>query len=1103
MLKFIEFIENNQLKKQLHYDFINYIRGKESKEQINNIISTIKDKNIKTLFNIIKYYLNPFILDKKQLDIQKLRKCFKNVINDNYIDVFINYNFVYNLSYFECDKKDILIEYHKMIKQSVLNKYPNKKNLILKKKQKRDKIHILFMCFDFKSEVSSVFRDRSETIKRLDKNIFKKYILIEKKVIDKLKQYEENNEYKILFNDLLNNIDYRIELNDENYHEIPENIIKFNFDIIIYPSIGMCPKSIVCSYFRMAPIQINTWGHSITSGIDTIDYYISSKLYEQEDLKEAQNNYSENLLVLNSLTTYYLNYEKYYNYEELKKHIHIPNDKNILFCMQTTNKITPEFIYLLRKIIIKIPNTKILFLKNNLSNKLKDEINNILNNNVIFINKCSLGIFNTYMYYSDLILDTYPFGGCNSSLEAFAKGKIVITRPHKYLPGRFTYGFYKKMNIMDAVVYSSEEYVNKVVFYIKNKEERTKLENKILSKKNILFNDQESVDEWSETLIKLYKKHIDNEFIPKLIKDKETCIVDYSDKLTILILTNRTHKSLKCLELLLLNLQKNIPELNKCNKLICHDYNIEDTDEYYTKLKRLVDKFENTEYYIGKRSFFYKNHIYTGKHWGYNILDLILKCQTPYFMFCEHDWVFTNKINFQNIYSLFKQHTHINYITFRKSIKRGEWSVFLKYNKELNITQSSSFNNHQYFSRKQIWTTDWIPKLIKTNLTTIEHNIMYEIVSFHELFKNWGLFFYGKLGDLPLIKHIDGRDFYKDEYKGYDLNTIDNEINIYRHQLNILKLLKSIIPKNKPIAHLYYEESLNFGDSGIWLGQEILLNELNIKPVYICSDRTYKKTDIKGKIGNNGVILFRGGGNFGDLYEYHQLRLRVMNDNINCTFIQFPQSVKFNKIENIKITTNIIKKVKKVILLARDNNTFDFFRKHFNFNNVDIILCCDMAFCIGRYTPLQKSFLNKIILKRTDQESKEDFNSVMLSSLSNTFTQLNYIHRYKNRKLFNTIIYFNKKTMIGITDWYLTDILDKNLYESLTYYEKAEQGFKHATNILALGNEIVTDRLHAFIFGFLINKKHTIIDNSYGKVSNFYNTWLKYSKITKLNEHFK
>ena len=85
----------------------------------------------------------------------------------------------------------------------------------------------------------------------------------------------------------------------------------------------------------------------------------------------------------------------------------------------------------------------------------------------------------------------------------------------------------------------------------------------------------------------------------------------------------------------------------------------------------------------------------------------------------------------------------------------------------------------------------------------------------------------------------------------------------------------------------------------------------------------------------------------------------------------------------------------------------------------------------------------------------------------------------------------------------MTEIEDNKLYNSLSFHDKAEQGFIHATNILALANHVITDRLHAFIFSIQINKPHTIIDNSYGKVSSFYETWLKDSKITTLSKKFK
>ena len=98
----------------------------------------------------------------------------------------------------------------------------------------------------------------------------------------------------------------------------------------------------------------------------------------------------------------------------------------------------------------------------------------MLDNKVIFMNKLSFFNFNNHIFVSDLVLDTYPFGGCNSSIESLSFGKIVITRPSKYLPGRFTYGFYKKMGITEPIVNNYDEYIDKVIYYLHN----TKLKEK-------------------------------------------------------------------------------------------------------------------------------------------------------------------------------------------------------------------------------------------------------------------------------------------------------------------------------------------------------------------------------------------------------------------------------------------------------------------------------------------------------------------------------------------------------------------------------------------------------------------------------------------------
>ena len=85
-----------------------------------------------------------------------------------------------------------------------------------------------------------------------------------------------------------------IVLPDTNIFERRHIIEEQKLNILIYCDIGMAPDTYFLSYSRLAPIQCNTWGHSDTSGIDTIDYYLSSVYYEK-DINHPEDNYSENL----------------------------------------------------------------------------------------------------------------------------------------------------------------------------------------------------------------------------------------------------------------------------------------------------------------------------------------------------------------------------------------------------------------------------------------------------------------------------------------------------------------------------------------------------------------------------------------------------------------------------------------------------------------------------------------------------------------------------------------------------------------------------------------------------------------------------------------
>ena len=134
----------------------------------------------------------------------------------------------------------------------------------------------------------------------------------------------------------------------------------------------MCQTQYKIAFHRIDSIQINTFGHSDTSGLPNIDYFISSKLFEHTN---SDKYYSETLIKLNSLGIYYQNPLQLQNISTkslfTKKQIvtfleinlsNIQINNIVLFvCMTTFMKINTSFLQTLLKLLqfqIKNQSTK-------------------------------------------------------------------------------------------------------------------------------------------------------------------------------------------------------------------------------------------------------------------------------------------------------------------------------------------------------------------------------------------------------------------------------------------------------------------------------------------------------------------------------------------------------------------------------------------------------------------------------------------------------------------------------------------------------------------------------------------------------------------------
>ena len=260
---------------------------------------------------------------------------------------------------------------------------------------------------------------------------------------------------------------------------------------------------------RLAPVQISTWGHSDTSGLPNIDYFVSSKYFETE---KSDNNYSEKLIKMDSLGTYYFDINSYiaipkFDIINIRTKLNLPLNLNMYLAPFTLFKIHEEYDEIIEGILRNDENGFIVFIEGNkpkIQNLFYQRLNKKLGkliNQVYFVpyRKVLLD-FLKLLACSDVIIDSYPFGGCNVSFESFSLGKIVITRPSNFINGRFTHGLYQKMGITNVITNTNKEFIEKATYYANNKNERNKLEKMILNNKHKIFETQESVDEWNKFL---------------------------------------------------------------------------------------------------------------------------------------------------------------------------------------------------------------------------------------------------------------------------------------------------------------------------------------------------------------------------------------------------------------------------------------------------------------------------------------------------------------------------------------------------------------------------------------------------------------------------
>lgn len=281
-----------------------------------------------------------------------------------------------------------------------------------------------------------------------------------------------------------------------------EQIAEAELDVLLYTDLGMDPWTYFLAYSRLAPVQCTTWGHPDTSGIPTIDYFLSSHDLETSG---ADRHYSEKLVRMKEIMTYYRRPQA--PTATKTRADYGLSDGPLYLCPQSLFKIHPEFDFVLREILLADPQGRIMLFEGQQTEwtrLLRERLQRTLGDaagRVQFLPRQSSDDFLRVVSLADVVLDTIHFSGGVTTLEVLSTGTPIVTLPGEFLRGRQTFACYQKMGMDDCIARDVADYVQRAVNLAGDREQQGEVRRKILASNGVLYENIAAVRELEQFLL--------------------------------------------------------------------------------------------------------------------------------------------------------------------------------------------------------------------------------------------------------------------------------------------------------------------------------------------------------------------------------------------------------------------------------------------------------------------------------------------------------------------------------------------------------------------------------------------------------------------------
>jgi protein O-GlcNAc transferase len=271
--------------------------------------------------------------------------------------------------------------------------------------------------------------------------------------------------------------------------------------VLIFPEIGMDKVTAQLAAQRLATVQCCSWGHPVTSGFPSIDYFISSDLME---VAGSEAHYSERLVRLPNLSIYYEPVEIPPARID-RAQLGLRSNAVIYWCCQSLPKYLPQFDEVFARIASEVPDCQFTFIEfgggRDVTEMFRVRLDRAFKavgldagDHCVFLPRLAPDHFAAAIGQCDVVLDSIGWSGCNSILESLVHNVPIVTLAGEMMRGRHTAAILDMIEVRETAARTVDEYVAIAGSLGRNLAKRAELAARIANNKHRVYRDRRCIE---------------------------------------------------------------------------------------------------------------------------------------------------------------------------------------------------------------------------------------------------------------------------------------------------------------------------------------------------------------------------------------------------------------------------------------------------------------------------------------------------------------------------------------------------------------------------------------------------------------------------------